>query len=83
MVCVCSNNLAHLALLTSLVTTYGPGRLPDRVRGADDLRRAHKDPVLALHGVHGQGFTPASIVIGLTAAYALVYALAALVWVWR
>ena len=27
--------------------------------------------------------TPASIVIGLTAAYALVYALAALVWVWR
>jgi hypothetical protein len=27
--------------------------------------------------------TPASIVIGLTTAYAMVYALAALVWVWR
>ena len=27
--------------------------------------------------------TPASVVIGLVAAYALVYALAALLWVWR
>jgi hypothetical protein len=37
--------------------------------------------------LHSTGFTvrntPASTVIGLTAAYALVYALAALVWVWR
>ena len=27
--------------------------------------------------------TPVSVVIGLTVAYALVYALAVLVWVWR
>jgi hypothetical protein len=82
MVFVCFNNLAHLALLASLVTTAGPGRLLTAFA------------VLMLCGelvkvrfLRSTGFTvrhaPASIVIGLTTAYAVVYALAALVWVWR
>lgn len=82
MVFVCFNNLAHLALLASLLTTDGPGRLLTAFA------------VLMLCGefvkirfLRSTGFTvrntPSSIVIGLTLAYALVYALAALVWMWR
>ena len=82
MVFVCFNNLGHLAMLVSLSTTAGPGRLLTAFA------------VLMLFGelikiqfLRSTGFTvrdtPASIVIGLTTAYALLYALAALVWVWR
>ena len=82
MVFVCFNNLAHLALLTSLVTTYGPGRL---LTAFAVLMICGE--LIKIRFLRSTGFTvrdtPASIVIGLTAAYALVYALAALVWVWR
>jgi hypothetical protein len=82
MVFVGFNNLAHLAMLASLLTTAGPGRLLTTFA------------VLMLCGelvkirfLHSTGFTvrnaPTSIVIGLTTAYALLYALAALVWMWR
>jgi hypothetical protein len=82
MVFVCFNNLAHLALLVSLLTTDGPGRLLT----AFALLMICGE-LVKIRFLHSTGFTvrttPASVVIGLTAAYALVYALAALVWVWR
>jgi hypothetical protein len=82
MVFVCFNNLAHLALLASLVTTNGPGRL---LTAFAVLMMCGE--LVKLRFLYSTGFTvrstPTSIVIGLTAAYALVYALAALVWVWR
>jgi len=82
MVFVCFNNLAHLALLTSLVTTDGPGRL---LTAFAVLMMCGE--LVKLRFLHSTGFTvrntPVSVVIGLTAAYALVYALAALVWAGR
>jgi hypothetical protein len=82
MVFVCFNNLAHLALLASLFTTAGPGHLLTAfavLMTCGDL--------VKIQFLRSTGFTVrhahASTVIGLTAAYALVYALAALVWVWR
>jgi hypothetical protein len=82
MVFVCFNNLAHLALLVSLLTTDGPGRLLT----AFALLMICGE-LVKIRFLHSTGFTvrttPTSLVIGLTAAYALVYALAALVWVWR
>jgi hypothetical protein len=79
---VCFNLLAQLALLASLVTTAGPGRLLTAFAvlmlcgGLVEIRFSRST-----------GFTvrnaPVSIVIGLTAVYAVVYALAALVWAWR
>jgi hypothetical protein len=82
MVFVCFNNAAHLALLASLVTTDGPGRL---LTAFAVLMICGE--LVKLGFLYSTGFTvrntPASIVIALTAAYALVYALAALVWVWR
>lgn len=82
MVFVCFNNLAHLMLLASLVTTAGPGRL---LTAFAVLMICGE--LIKIQFLRSTGFTvrttPASIVIGLTAAYAFVYALAALVWVWR
>lgn len=82
MVFVCFNNLAHLALLASLVTTDGPGRL---LTAFAVLMLCSE--LVKIRFLYSTGFTvrntPASTVIALTAAYALVYALAALVWVWR
>jgi len=82
MVFVCFNNLAHLALLVSLLTTAGPGRLLT----AFALLMICGE-LVKIRFLHSTGFTvrntPTATVIGLTAAYALVYALAALVWVWR
>lgn len=82
MVFVCFNNLAHLALLTSLVTTAGPGRL---LTAFAVLMLCGE--LVKIRFLRSTGFTvrdtPASIVIGLTTAYAVVYALAALVWIWR
>ena len=82
MVFVCFNNLAHLALLVSLVTTDGPGRL---LTAFAVLLMCGE--LVKLRFLYSTGFTvrntPASTVIALTTAYALVYALAALVWVWR
>ena len=82
MVFVCFNNVAHLALLTSLATTDGPGRL---LTAFALLMMCGE--LVKIRFLYSTGFTvrnaPASIVIGLTAAYALVYALAALVWMWR
>jgi hypothetical protein len=82
MVFVCFANLAHLALLVSLVTTAGPGRL---LTAFAVLMMCGE--LVKIRFLHSTGFTvrttPTSIVIGLTAAYASVYALAALVWVWR
>ena len=81
MVFVCFNNLAHLALLASLVTTDGPGRL---LTAFAVLMMCGE--LVKLRFLYSTGFTvrntAVSVVIGLTAAYALVYALAALVWVW-
>ena len=53
MVFVCFNNLAHLALLASLVTTAGPGHLLTAFAVLMTVRRARQDPVLALHRIHG------------------------------
>jgi hypothetical protein len=82
MVFVVFNNFAHLALLAGLVTTAGPGRL---LTAFAVLMLCGE--LVKIRFLHSTGFTvrntPASTVIGLTAAYALVYALAALVWVWR
>jgi hypothetical protein len=82
MVFVVFNNLAHVALLASLVTTAGPGRLLT----AFALLMVCGEFV-KIRFLRSTGFTvrnaPASIVTGLTAAYSVVYALAALVWVWR
>lgn len=82
MVFVCFNNLAHLALLGSLVTTDGPGRL---LTAFALLMMCGE--LVKLGFLYSTGFTvrntPVSVVIGLTVAYAIVYALAALVWVWR
>jgi hypothetical protein len=80
MVFVVFNNLAHLALLASLVTTAGPGGL---LTAFAVLMTCGE--LVKLQFLHSTGFTvrntPASIVIGLTTAYAVVYALAALLWV--
>ena len=81
MVFVCFNNLAHLALLASLLTTDGPGRLLTAfallMMGGE---------LVKIRFLRSTGFTvrttPTSVVIGLTAAYLLLYALAALVWLW-
>ena len=82
MVFVCFNNFAHLALLASLLTTAGPGHL---LTAFAVLMTCGE--LVKIQFLRSTGFTvrnaPASTVIGLTAAYALVYALAALVWVWR
>ena len=82
MVFVCFNNLAHVALLASLLTTAGPGRL---LTAFAVLMICGE--LVKIRFLRSTGFavrkTPASIVIGLTTAYAAVYALAALVWVWR
>jgi hypothetical protein len=82
MVFVCFNDLAHLALLVSLVTTDGPGGL---LTAFAVLMMCGE--LVKIRFLRSTGFTvrnaPTSIVIRLTAAYALVYALAALVWVWR
>jgi len=82
MVFVCFNNLAHLALLTSLVTTDGPGRL---LTAFALLMMCGE--LVKIRFLYSTDFTvrntAPSIVIGLTATYALVYALAALVWIWR
>ena len=82
MVFVCFNNVAHLTLLASLLTTAGPGNLLT----AFALLMTCGE-LVKIQFLRSTGFTvrnaPASTVIGLTAAYALVYALAALVWVWR
>ena len=82
MVFVGFNNLAHLALLASLATTAGPGRL---LTAFAVLMVCGE--LVKIWFLRSTGFTvrttPTSIVIGLTAAYALVYALAAMVWVWR
>ena len=82
MVFVCFNNLAHVALLASLVTTDGPGRL---LTAFAVLMMCGE--LVKLRFLYSTGFTvrntPASLVIGLTLAYALVYAVAALAWVWR
>ena len=76
------NNLAHLALLTSLVTTAGP----DQLLTAFALLMLSGE-LVKIRFLRSTGFTvrntPASTVIGLTAAYAVLYTLAALVWVWR
>ena len=82
MVFVCFNNLAHLALLLSLLTTDGPGRL---LTVFAVLMMCGE--LVKIRFLHSTGFTvrntSTSIVIGLTAAYAFLYALAALVWMWR
>jgi hypothetical protein len=82
MVFVCFNDLAHLALVVSLLTTDGPGRL---LTAFALLMMCGE--LVKIRFLHSTGFTvrntPASIVIRLTVAYAIVYALAALVWVWR
>jgi hypothetical protein len=82
MVFACFNNLAHLALLASLVTTAGPGRLLT----AFSLLMMGGE-LVKIRFLRCTGFTvrttPAWVVVGLTAAYALVYAIAALVWLWR
>ena len=81
MVFVVFNNLAHLALLASLVTTAGPGRL---LTVFALLMLCGE--LVKIRFLRSTGFTvrdtPAAVVIGLTAAYATLYALAALVWVW-
>jgi hypothetical protein len=82
MVFVCFNNLAHLALLLSLLTADGPGRL---LTGFAVLMVCGE--LVKIRFLRTTGFTvrntPTSIVVGLTVAYALVYAFAALVWAWR
>lgn len=82
MVFVCFSNLAHLTLLASLLTTDGPGRL---LTAFAVLMMCGE--LVKIRFLHSTGFTvrntPTSIVIRLTVAYAIVYALAALVWVWR
>jgi hypothetical protein len=82
MVFVCFNNLAHFALLLSLLTTDGPGRLLTAFAALMICGELVK-----IRFLHSTGFTvrntSTSIVIGLTVAYAFVYALAALVWMWR
>ena len=82
MVFVVFNDLAHLALLASLVTTAGPGRLLTAFAVLMICGELVKIRFLRSTGFTVRN-TPTSTVIGLTAAYALVYALAALVWVWR
>ena len=82
MLFVCFNNLAHLALLASLLTTAGPGRLLTAFAVLMICGELVKIQFLRSTGFTVRN-TPASIVIALTTAYALVYALAALVWVWR
>jgi hypothetical protein len=82
MVFVCFNNLAHMALFASLVTTAGPGGL---LTAFAVLMTCGE--LVKLQFLRSTGFTvrntPTSIVIGLTTAYAVVYALATLLWVWR
>jgi hypothetical protein len=82
MVFVVFNDVAHLALLASLVTTAGPGRL---LTAFTVLMTCGE--LVKIRFLRSTGFTvrntPTSVVIGLTAAYALLYATAAAVWVWR
>jgi len=82
MVFVCFNNAAHLALLLSLLTVDGPGRL---LTAFAVLMVCGE--LVKIRFLRATGFTvrdaSASIVTGLTVAYAVVYSLAALVWVWR
>ncbi len=82
MVFVCFNNLAHLALLASLATTAGPGRLLTAFAVLMTFGELVK-----IQFVRSTHFTvrntSTATVIGLTTAYALMYTLAALVWVWR
>ena len=77
MVFVIFNNLAHLALLASLVTTDGPGRLLT----AFALLMLCGE-LVKIRFLYSTGFTvrtaSTSTVIALTAAYALLYALVAL-----
>jgi hypothetical protein len=90
MVFVCFNNLAHLALLASLLTTAGPGHLLTAFAVLMTCGELVKIRFLRTTGFTVRNTpastvrnTPASTVIGLTAAYAVLYTLAALVWVWR
>jgi hypothetical protein len=82
MVFVAFNNLAHVSLLASLVTTAGPGHL----LAAFALLMTCGE-LVKIRFLRSTGFTvrstPASVVMGLTTAYAVVYALAALAWVAR
>ena len=82
MVFVCFSNVAHLALLPRLLMTTGPERL---LTAFAVLMMCGE--LVKIRFLRSTGFTVrntlASIVIGLTTAYAVVYALAALVWVWR
>lgn len=82
MVFVCFNNLAHLTLLASLVTASGPGRLLTAFALLMTCGELVKIRFLRSTGFTVRN-TPASIVIGLTTAYAMVYVLAVLVWLWR
>ncbi len=82
MVFVVFNDLAHLALLTSLVTTAGPGRLLTAFAVLMTCGELVKIRFLRTTGFTVRN-TPTSVVIGLVTAYALVYATAAAVWVWR
>jgi hypothetical protein len=82
MVFVVFNNLAHLALLASLVTTAGPGRLLTAFAVLMTCGELVKIQFLRSTGFTVRN-TPARIVIGLTTAYAVVYVLAALLWIWR
>ena len=81
MVFVVFNNLAHLALLASLLTTAGPGRLLTAFAVLMTCGELVKIRFLRSTGFTVRN-TPGWIVIGLTTAYALVYALAGAVWVW-
>jgi hypothetical protein len=82
MVFVVFNDLAHLSLLASLLTTAGPGHL----LAAFALLMTCGE-LVKMRFLRSTGFTvrstPASVVMGLTTAYAVVYALAALAWVAR
>lgn len=82
MVFVCFNNLAHLALLASLLTTAGPGNLLTAFAVLMTCGELIKIQFLRSTGYTVRN-TPASIVIGLTAAYTFIYTLAALLWVWQ